>query len=73
MFRKSLDIDEKLGRLEGMARQYANLGSVYRQRGDIAAAREYWIKSRDLYERIGMPHMVEKLQGLLDGLPPDTP
>ena len=69
MHKKSLAIEEKLGRLEGMASQYANLGSVYKQRGDLDAAREYGTRSRDLYARIGIPHMVEKVQSWLDGLP----
>ena len=29
MHKKALEINEKLGRLEGMANQYGNLGSVY--------------------------------------------
>ncbi|MEK6676120.1 MAG: tetratricopeptide repeat protein [Planctomycetota bacterium] len=67
--RKSLAIEEKLGRLEGMARQYANLGSVAGQRGDRKTARELWVKSRDLYAKIGIPHMVKQLQEGLDKLP----
>ncbi len=71
MHRKSLEIETKLGRIEGMANDYANLGAVSEQRGRPAKARELWIKARDLYERAGMPHMVEKVQGWLDGLPPE--
>jgi len=69
MYKKSLTIEEKLGRLEGMADQYRNLGALYKQRGDLDAAREYWTRSRDLYARIGIPHLVEKVQSWLDGLP----
>jgi tetratricopeptide (TPR) repeat protein len=69
MHRKSLAIEEKLGRREGMASDYANLGTVYEQRGDLGAAREYGTRSRDLFARIGMPHMVEEVQSWLDGLP----
>ena len=68
MHRKGLAINQKLGRLEGIAINYDNLGSVYKGRGDASAAREFWTKSRDLYARIGMPHMVECVQGLLDAL-----
>ncbi|MGD2110971.1 MAG: tetratricopeptide repeat protein, partial [Phycisphaerae bacterium] len=68
MHRKSLAIEEKLGRLEGMAIQYGNLGTVYEQRGDVATAREYWTKARDLFEQIGIPHEVEKVQAWLDEL-----
>ena len=55
--------------LEALAIQYAHLGTVYGKRGDLRAARENWTSSRDLYARIGMPHMVEKVQSALDGLP----
>ena len=72
MFHKSLEIEEQLGRKEGMACQYANLGTNAVQRGDIRAARELWVKARDLFDQIGMPHQVKRLQGLLDGLPPEN-
>jgi hypothetical protein len=68
MHRKSLEIEEKLGRLEGMASDYANLGVVREARGDVAGARHYWVKARDLFARIGMPHMVKQVQEWLDGL-----
>jgi len=71
MHRKSLEIDEKLGRLEGMAIQYGNLGSVYVQRGDPAKARDHWTKARDLYARIGMSHMVKKVERLVAKLEAD--
>jgi len=32
-------------------------------------ARKLWTKALDLFAKIGMPHMVEKVQGWLDGLP----
>ena len=66
---KSLAIEEKLGRQEGIARQYGNLGSVAKDRGDLERARELWTKARDLYARIGMPHMVKLVQEGLDRLP----
>ncbi|MFH1110795.1 MAG: tetratricopeptide repeat protein [Planctomycetota bacterium] len=69
MYKKALAIDEKLGRVEGMAMRYGNLGATYKQLGDLGAAREYWTRSRDLYARIGIPHLVEKVQSWLDGLP----
>ena len=43
-------------------------GLVYKQRGDISRAREYWEKSVELFKKIGMPHMVEKVQGWIDGV-----
>ncbi len=69
MHRKSLEIDQRLGQLEGVAHGYANLGSIYRERGDLGSAREHWIQSRDLFAKIGMPHMVAKVESWLDGLP----
>ena len=70
MHKKSLAIDEKLGRQEGMASQYGNLGIIAKDRGDIGRARELWTQARDLFAKIGMPHRVETVQGWLDGLPP---
>jgi hypothetical protein len=67
--RKALEIDEKLGRLEGMAGEYGNLGAIHAQRGDLAGARELWTKARDLFARIGMPHWVTKVQGWIDMVP----
>jgi tetratricopeptide (TPR) repeat protein len=68
MLRKSLAINEELGRLEGMANRYGSLGVIYETRGDVAEARRLWGKARGLYEKIGMPHMVGKVQGLIDRL-----
>ena len=51
-----------------MANQYGNLGGIYETRGALDAARDLWIKSRDLFQKIGMPHMVSKVEGWLDGL-----
>lgn len=69
MYRRSLEIYERLGWLEGMAIQCGNLGLLNESRGDLAGARELWVKARDLYARIGMPHMIDKVQGLIDRLP----
>ena len=68
MYLKSLEIAEKLDYKEIMAALYSNLGSVYRQRGDIQKAKEYWEKALGLYKRIGMPHMVEKVEGWINGI-----
>ena len=66
MHKKSLEIDTKLGRLEGMASDYGNLGLIYSTRGDLDKAKEYWVRARDLYEKIGLPHMIKQVQGLID-------
>jgi len=68
MHLKALEIDKKIGRLEGQAIRYGNLGSVYEQRGDIRKAREYWEKALGLFKKIGMPHMVERVEGLIEGI-----
>ena len=70
MFRKSLELDERLGRLEGIASNYANLGNVLYIRGDLNGAKSHWMKARDLFKQLGAPHMVDKVQAMLDTLPP---
>ncbi len=53
MHRKALEIEEKLGRLEGMADQYGNLGLVYGTRGDLDRAEETHRKSLEIEEKLG--------------------
>lgn len=69
MYRKSLEINQKLGRLEGMATNYSNLGNVMESRGELDEAREMWTTSRDLYAKVGVQHMVDRVQGWIDKLP----
>jgi tetratricopeptide (TPR) repeat protein len=40
MFRKSLEIETRLNRLEGMADQYANIGMILKRRGDLDQAEQ---------------------------------
>ena len=68
MYNKSLKIDEDLGRKEGMASNYTNLGNVYQTHGDLDRAKEAWQTARALFEQIGMPHMVQKMDGWLASL-----
>ena len=49
-----------------IAENYRNLGGIYQKRGDSKKAKEYWIKARDLYQKIGAKHMVKQVQGLID-------
>jgi hypothetical protein len=70
LHREALEIDRKLGRLEGQANQLGYLGLIAEQRKDFAEARRLWTESRDLFAKVGMPHRVEQVQGWLDGLPP---
>ena len=53
MYRKSLAINEKLGRKEGMANNYGNLGNVYRTRGDLEKAEEMALKALTMNEELG--------------------
>ena len=64
--KKSLAIEEELGRKEGMASDYGNLGAVEELRGNLNGALDYWRRSLALFQEIGMPHMIEKVQGLID-------
>ena len=54
--------------LPAIAGDHANLGLIYQARGDAETARSHWTEARDLYFKIGMPHMVERVQSDLDGL-----
>lgn len=71
LHQQSLEIEIMLGRLEGQASDLSNLGVVAKMRGDITKARRLWTESRDLYSRIGMPHMVKQMQDQLDRLSPE--
>ncbi len=66
--RKSLTINEKLGRLEGMAKQYGNLGLIYQKRGDQKGARQHWVRARDLYAQVGVPDKISLIQQWIDKL-----
>ena len=57
-----------LGMKETSAIQYGNLGLIYQTRGELDKARESWQKSVALFQQVGMPHMVKKVQSLIDGL-----
>ena len=69
MQRKALSINERLGCFEGIAIQHANLGRILNDRGNPTEARELWTKARGLYVKIGLPHMVAKMQAWIDALP----
>lgn len=71
MHRNALAINEKLGRLEGMASNNSNLGLIAEKQGDLNKAQIYWRKARDLYKKIEVHHMVIRLQEWIDGLPLD--
>ncbi|MBW8035338.1 MAG: tetratricopeptide repeat protein [Planctomycetes bacterium] len=53
MHKKSLEINENRGRLEGMANDYGNLGIVYQTRSDLDKAEEMYEKSLEINEKLG--------------------
>ena len=60
-------INQALGRKEGMAANYGNLGAVYEKKGNKTEAKRYWQQAIDLYHYLGSPN--EKVvQGWLDNL-----
>jgi len=68
LYRKSLLINEDIGRNEGAASDYSNLGNVYRIRGDLAKAEEMYRKSLELFISIGSENMIKKLNFLITDL-----
>jgi tetratricopeptide (TPR) repeat protein len=68
MFRRSLAISTRRGFLEGVANQCGNLGLVCEDRGDRTRAQDFWGKARTIYAKIGMPHMVKRMDSWLGGL-----
>lgn len=73
MHRKALELNERLGSIEGMARDYGNLGIVLNTRGDLDGAREHWLKARDLFTRLGAEHMADQMQSWIDSLDQPPP
>jgi len=65
---QSLALDEELGLKEGMANALGNLGTIAQTRGDLQKAHKLWTQAREIYTKIGMPHMVERVQSLIDSL-----
>ncbi|MHC4518757.1 MAG: tetratricopeptide repeat protein [Planctomycetota bacterium] len=53
MHKKSLEIEKRLGRLEGMAGDYANLGLIYQTRGDLDRAEEMLSKALEVHAKLG--------------------
>ena len=62
MHKKALALDEALGRKEGMARAYGNLGLVYATRGGLADACSYWNKALNLYREVGMKREIAEIE-----------
>jgi len=60
ILKKTLEIDEKLGRFEDMAGNYGNLGIIYRIRGELDKAEDMVKKSLEINEKLG------RLEGMAD-------
>jgi tetratricopeptide (TPR) repeat protein len=60
-----LKINEELGRKEGMASDYGNLGNVYKIRGDLDKATEYCERSLKINEELGRKEGMAKQYGIL--------
>ncbi len=55
MQRRSLELSERLGSLEGIAASYGNLGNIHMTRGDLAEAERMYRESLAIEERLGRP------------------
>jgi tetratricopeptide (TPR) repeat protein len=55
---KALEIEKKLGQLEGMAIQYGNMGVIYRTRGQLDKAEEMHNKALEINKKL------ERLEGM---------
>ena len=53
MHKRALEIDERLGRIDGMACQYGKLGRIYRRRDDLDAAEGMHRKALELNTKLG--------------------
>ena len=53
MYRKSLAIETELGRKEGMAADYGNLGNVHQTRGELDAAVDMYRKALAINTELG--------------------
>ncbi|NLI55856.1 tetratricopeptide repeat protein [bacterium] len=68
MYKKSLAINEELGRKEGMANDYGNLGILYETCGDLKAAEEMYKKSLAIFTTFGNKDMIKKIKSLMEEL-----
>ena len=53
MYQKALELNQALGRKEGMASDYCNLGIVYKTRGELSQAEEMYQKALELNQALG--------------------
>jgi tetratricopeptide (TPR) repeat protein len=65
LLNQAVHLNLELGRPGGVATAYGNLGLVRVKRGDLAGARELFLKAQSIYQRINRPKLVAKIQGML--------
>ncbi len=65
MLNKSLQIDEKLGQLEGMASDYGNLGLIYRRVRKLNKSEEMHSKALEIGEKLGLQNVIAAQYGSL--------
>ena len=63
MYRPSLALNEELGRKEGMANQYGNLGMLLIRRGDNAPGCASLAAAKRLFDEIGAVDRAELVSG----------
>ncbi len=67
----SMEIVESLGYMVGyeeMANNYCDLGTVYRDRGNLDRAEEMYLKSMELFRKIRRIIQMSEVEDLLDDL-----
>lgn len=62
---EALEINQKLGRLEGSALQYGNLGLIYEMRGDLDKAENMHQKSLETAKKLGLQNIIVSEYGNL--------
>lgn len=65
LYRKSLAINERLGRQEGIASAYGNLGVIYQDREDLDKAEQMYRKALEIDEQLGGPEGMANAYGNL--------
>jgi len=71
LLREALELDEKCENEKGIACDLANLGGIFRRRGNVLKTREYWTRAHEAYVSLGMVLEARKLQQLIEKLPAD--
>ena len=53
MFQNSIEIEESLGRLEGIANHYENLGNILKIKSDFDGAEQMYRKALEINTKLG--------------------